>query len=108
MSFPGCACRYQWPGPYRVHLRFVQERRCAGDARFRAYGCEHSEDVGFVCMLPMIGAERCFEGSMRDQHPGWLRDWQKTTCVALNVVCNGVRWVADLVCQTLEDDLLQL
>ena len=26
MSFPGCACRYQWPGPYRVHLRFVQER----------------------------------------------------------------------------------
>ena len=24
--------------------------------------------------------------------------------MALNVVCNGVRWVADLVCQTLEDD----
>ena len=46
MSFPGCACRYQWPGPYRVHLRFVQERCCAGDARFRAYGFEHSEDVG--------------------------------------------------------------
>ena len=52
----------------------------------------------------MIGAEICFEGSMKDQHPGWLRDWQKTTCMALNVVCNGVRWVADLVCQTLEDD----
>ena len=53
-SMSGClfldvrACRYQWPGPYRVHLRFVQERRCAGDARFRAYGCEHSEDVGFA------------------------------------------------------------
>ena len=60
--------------------------------------------LDLLCMLPMIGAERCFEGSMRDQHPGWLRDWQKTTCMALNVVCNGVRWVADLVCQTLEDD----
>ena len=64
--------------------------------------------LDLLCMLPIIGAERCFEGSMRDQHPGWLRDWQKTTCMALNVVCNGVRWVADLVCQTLEDDERQV
>ena len=37
--------------------------------------------LDLLCMLPIIGAEICFEGSMRDQHPGWLR-----------------------VCQTLEDD----
>ena len=57
--------------------------------------------LDLFCMLPMIGAEICFEGFMRDQHPGWLRDWQKTTCMALNVVCNGVRWVADMVTQNL-------
>ena len=27
-------------------------------------------------------------------------EWQRTDCLPLNVVCNGIRWVADLMCQT--------
>ena len=52
-------------------------------------------------MLPMIGAEVCVdEKAQRTQHPGWLKDWQKTECLAMNVACNGIRWVADLMCRS--------
>ena len=51
--------------------------------------------------LPMIGAEVCVdEKAQRTQHPGWLKDWQKTECLAMNVACNGIRWVADLMCRS--------
>ena len=52
-------------------------------------------------MLPMIGAEVCVdEKAQKTQHPGWLKDWQKTECLAMNVACNGIRWVADLMCRS--------
>ena len=52
-------------------------------------------------MLPMIGAEICVDSSaQKDQHPEWVKEWQRTDCLPLNVVCNGVRWVADLMCQS--------
>ncbi|CAE7736514.1 unnamed protein product [Symbiodinium microadriaticum] len=52
-------------------------------------------------MLPMIGAEICVDSSaQKDQHPEWLKEWQRTDCRPLNVVCNGIRWVADLMCRS--------
>ena len=52
-------------------------------------------------MLPMIGAEVCVDSSaQKDQHPEWLKEWQRTDCLPLNVVCNGIRWVADLMCHS--------
>ena len=55
-------------------------------------------------MLPMIGAEVCVDRSaQKDQDPEWLKEWQRTDCLPLNVVCNGIRWVADLMCQRVRD-----
>ena len=52
-------------------------------------------------MLPMIGAEICVDGAaQKDQHPEWVKEWQRTDCLPLNVLCNGIRWVADLMCQS--------
>ncbi|CAE7621986.1 unnamed protein product [Symbiodinium sp. CCMP2592] len=52
-------------------------------------------------MLPMIGAEICVDAeAQKDQHPEWLKEWQRTDCLALTVVCNGIRWVAELMCQS--------
>ena len=55
-------------------------------------------------MLPIIGAEVCVDRSaQKDQHPEWLMEWQRTDCLPLNVVCNGIRWVADLMCQAVRN-----
>ncbi|CAE7552941.1 unnamed protein product [Symbiodinium necroappetens] len=65
------------------------------------YLCVWVVMMDLFSMLPMIGAEVCVDSSaQKDQHPERLKEWQRTDCLPLNVVCNGIRWVADLMCQT--------
>ncbi|OLQ08178.1 hypothetical protein AK812_SmicGene8381 [Symbiodinium microadriaticum] len=65
------------------------------------YLCVWVVMMDLFSMLPMIGAEVCVDSSaQKDQHPEWLKEWQRTDCLPLNVVCNGIRWVADLMCHS--------
>ncbi|CAE7313878.1 unnamed protein product, partial [Symbiodinium sp. CCMP2456] len=87
----------QWPVPGGLCQKGATPLVLVGDAPDISVG----RMMDLFSMLPMIGAEICVDGeAQKDQHPERLKEWQRTDCLPLNVVCNGIRWVADLMCQS--------